>query len=212
MTLKTLKNSESAKKKEDIIKAAKHLFLKNGYSATSIRQIVQKAETSIGNCYFYFKNKEEIFFTIANRQQEEIEEFVDRKLQKFDDNDPYLKLAAAVFFNFSHLFKKSERMKLFLLTSSLPDHKLKEQMFMRYIEHIERVKGRHASFLKNFDIQLFASAVTGTYASLIVRKLNGYLPHKNDDLVLFMTEFSLKLLDFPADQIEIALKKIGEES
>lgn len=52
---------------EEVLKAALELFSRQGYGATTMRQISEKAGTSLGNVYHHFKNKEEIFATLLNR-------------------------------------------------------------------------------------------------------------------------------------------------
>lgn len=52
---------------EEVLKAALDLFSRQGYGATTMRQIAEKAGTSLGNVYHHFKNKEEIFATLLNR-------------------------------------------------------------------------------------------------------------------------------------------------
>jgi len=52
-------------KYNDILKAAKKLFSEQGYEKTSVRQIVEEANTSMGNLYFYFPNKMSILKTIC---------------------------------------------------------------------------------------------------------------------------------------------------
>ncbi|MCS7182645.1 MAG: TetR/AcrR family transcriptional regulator [Thermoanaerobaculum sp.] len=52
---------------EEILRAALELFSKQGYGATTMRQIAEKARTSLGNVYHHFKNKEQIFSTLLDR-------------------------------------------------------------------------------------------------------------------------------------------------
>lgn len=51
--------------KELIIKHAFDLFAENGYSDTSVDDIVRSSGISKGGIYYYFKSKEEIFLEIA---------------------------------------------------------------------------------------------------------------------------------------------------
>jgi len=46
---------------EAVMEAALDLFSSQGYGATSMRQIAEKAKVSVGNIYHHFKNKEVIF-------------------------------------------------------------------------------------------------------------------------------------------------------
>ncbi|HEY0297864.1 MAG TPA: TetR/AcrR family transcriptional regulator [Arachidicoccus sp.] len=57
-----LKHKESLK--QTILDAAKKLFLKNGYQATSIRKIASEIEFSPTTIYLYFKDKAEIAYAL----------------------------------------------------------------------------------------------------------------------------------------------------
>jgi AcrR family transcriptional regulator len=53
-----------AEKKSGIESAAKELFIKRGFHATSMRDIAKTADVSIGNLYNYYETKEQIFESI----------------------------------------------------------------------------------------------------------------------------------------------------
>lgn len=59
-----LSQSVIAEKKSVIESAAKDLFIKQGFHATSMRDIAKTAEVSIGNLYNYYETKEQIFESI----------------------------------------------------------------------------------------------------------------------------------------------------
>ncbi len=61
--------------------AAKDLFIKQGFHATSMRDISKYAEVSLGNLYNYYETKEAIFESIINRYLIE----VDQKLKEIFD-------------------------------------------------------------------------------------------------------------------------------
>lgn len=71
-----LKQSVIDKKMSGIETAAKDLFIKQGFHATSMRDISKRAKVSLGNLYNYYKTKEAIFESIINRYLSEM----DRKL------------------------------------------------------------------------------------------------------------------------------------
>ncbi|BBO88102.1 TetR/AcrR family transcriptional regulator [Desulfosarcina ovata] len=63
-----IKKSELVqKKKGQICDTAAKLFSKNGYHDTSVRDIARESGIGIGPIYDYFKNKEEILFTVHKR-------------------------------------------------------------------------------------------------------------------------------------------------
>lgn len=51
--------------RDRIINVALNEFLNNGFEATSMRDIVKKADSSLGNVYRYFKNKEDLYNAIT---------------------------------------------------------------------------------------------------------------------------------------------------
>lgn len=51
-------------KKQKIIEAAIEVFSKNNFQNSTISQIAQKADVAEGTIYQYFKNKEDLFFSI----------------------------------------------------------------------------------------------------------------------------------------------------
>ena len=53
--------SKGERTRQAIEEAARNLFLEQGYSATSMRQIAKKAGIALGGIYNHFKSKDEIF-------------------------------------------------------------------------------------------------------------------------------------------------------
>ncbi|MBS0529403.1 MAG: helix-turn-helix transcriptional regulator, partial [Proteobacteria bacterium] len=52
--------SKSEKSRDSILKAAAMLFRRQGYSATTLRQIAATAKIEAGSIYYYFGSKEQI--------------------------------------------------------------------------------------------------------------------------------------------------------
>ena len=63
---------------DDILKTAEKLFLKNGFSRTSMRDIAEKSGVGLGNIYNYFKNKDEIFCRIVEPVVKTLENETDK--------------------------------------------------------------------------------------------------------------------------------------
>ena len=70
------KLSENAveRRKDRIEEAAKQLFIRQGFHATSMRNIASKAGTSLGNLYNYYPTKEAILGSIISKYQQVIDE------------------------------------------------------------------------------------------------------------------------------------------
>ena len=61
-------------KKDTIEDAARELFIKQGFHATSMRDIAKRAEVSLGNLYNYYETKDSIFESIIDRYLTVIDE------------------------------------------------------------------------------------------------------------------------------------------
>jgi len=82
------KLSEKAveRKKGQIEDAAKQLFIRQGFHATSMRNIAARAGTSLGNLYNYYPTKEAILGSIISKYQQVVD---DRLRSMFDEiEDP----------------------------------------------------------------------------------------------------------------------------
>lgn len=76
--------------KNKIIDAARRLFRKQGYAATSIEDICSESGVKRGNLYFYFKSKEDV-------AQAAIDDAVNKNIPFFealmaDETDPLKKI------------------------------------------------------------------------------------------------------------------------
>lgn len=74
-----------------ILDAAMKLFLKDGYKNVSIRKIASAIEYSPGTIYLYFKDKDEIFFTLQNMA---FEKFYNAQMSSQGIEDPLERLLA----------------------------------------------------------------------------------------------------------------------
>lgn len=75
-------------KKSRIETAAKALFIKQGYHATSMRDIAASADVSLGNLYNYYSTKEELLKSITEKYQKVIDERLRAMFSEF--NEPFL--------------------------------------------------------------------------------------------------------------------------
>ena len=90
-----LSPSAIEKNKSRIEEAARQLFIKQGFHATSMRNIAAGAGTSLGNVYNYYRTKEEILGSIIDKYQTTI----DGRLRSiFDEIDEPLKPEALMRF------------------------------------------------------------------------------------------------------------------
>ncbi|HIU63894.1 MAG TPA: TetR/AcrR family transcriptional regulator [Candidatus Avacidaminococcus intestinavium] len=70
-------------KDERILLAAKEVFSRKGYLQASLDEIIELADTGKGTVYNYFKNKDNLFYTLANNINTP---FVDALQKIYDSN------------------------------------------------------------------------------------------------------------------------------
>ncbi|WP_455683014.1 TetR/AcrR family transcriptional regulator [Thomasclavelia sp.] len=68
--------------KNDIISVAKNEFLNKGYEGASMRQIANKAHTTLGNLYNYFNNKEELLGAVLEPSIKSLNKLVEVHLNE----------------------------------------------------------------------------------------------------------------------------------
>jgi AcrR family transcriptional regulator len=74
--------SKSEKSRDAILEAAAKLFRRQGYSATTLRQIAAMAEIKAGSIYYYFDSKEAILNEVLHRGLRRVFEAVKSALTK----------------------------------------------------------------------------------------------------------------------------------
>lgn len=67
-------------RKEQLISAAEQVFLKKGYSRTTIQDVMEEANVSRGGLYLYFGNKAEIFEAVLERYDQRVIEDLNQLL------------------------------------------------------------------------------------------------------------------------------------
>ena len=70
MARKTSRNGTSGKR-ESILRAATHVFARNGYFNSKVADIAREADVADGTVYLYFKSKEEILHSIFDQNMAE---------------------------------------------------------------------------------------------------------------------------------------------
>jgi AcrR family transcriptional regulator len=67
MGIQERKQRERERRRQQIMVAAKRVFIKKGYGRATMESIAKEAELSAGTIYLYFKNKSELWATLSVR-------------------------------------------------------------------------------------------------------------------------------------------------
>ncbi|MED4569242.1 TetR/AcrR family transcriptional regulator [Brevibacillus agri] len=74
---------DGEKTKQHIVEKATELFSQKGYFATSIEDICQATGASKGSLYYHFKNKEQLFLHLLEKQYNEWAELWKEKVKQY---------------------------------------------------------------------------------------------------------------------------------
>ncbi len=78
------KSREKLQHKTEILEAAERIFSENGYYNTSIQEIADTAEFSVGTIYNFFKSKDELYLNILKFRFDEYIKIVEEVLNSGD--------------------------------------------------------------------------------------------------------------------------------
>jgi AcrR family transcriptional regulator len=95
------REEKSERSRRAVLDAALHLFAPQGYRATTMREIAERAGVSTGNVYHHFPDKERIFrelideyFAVADTNRFPFRRVLESSTQRFPDNLEELGFAA----------------------------------------------------------------------------------------------------------------------
>jgi len=189
------------KKHNEIIRAAKKLFTEYGYEKTSVRKIVEEANTSMGNLYFHFPNKLSIlkliskeFITILRNQISQINSL---------DFSPEVGFALDFRIGYITTLENNKLSKLWLVIRNNPEiHKYS-------LENKRiRLKTFFGRIIPEKDLEFLAIAIQAIADSFFEQKREGNLSDNAVTLSNMIIDYSLRLLGYSPKRIAEVIKEI----
>ena len=188
-------------KRNEILRAARKLFMDKGYRSTSVREIVREAGTSMGNLYFHFRNKSEILKEISK-------EFVDilrKQIHEVHDMGFSPEIGFALDFRIGYLttLEDPKLSRLWLVVRNTPEihqYSLENKRI--------RLKSFFADRIPDEELHPLATAIQGIADSFFEQKKSGRL--KGNDGVLSNTiiDYSLRLMGYSRAEIRHAISEV----
>lgn len=184
-----------------IVAAAQQLFAAQGYEATSMQQVVQEAGTSIGNCYFYFHNKDELLKAVMEEVNAEIGREIDTAIAQIPIGPA--RLAAAIDAGVRASLSRAAVMKLILAESTNPT--LRETVSSIYVARVQRFFEAAPELLHGLDRDLVAYAWEGALFNVIQAALADTVIADVDKLSTFLIRWNMRALGMSEAIIDQAL-------
>jgi AcrR family transcriptional regulator len=196
-------------RRAQIMAAAQQLFAAQGYEATSMQQVVEAAGTSIGNCYFYFHNKEDLLKAVIEEVNAEIGREIDAALAQVPIGP--MRLAAAIDAGVRSLLKRKAVMRLVLAESANPA--LRETVSAIYVARVQRFFEAAPELLRGLERDLVAYAWEGALFNVMRAALAAEVTAEADELAAFLIRWNMRALGTGEDTIEQAISEVkGDQS
>lgn len=161
---------EREERAQSILKAAETLFARDGYHQTSVEQIADQAEISVGTVYVYYKNKEDLLIQLLDEISFQLRAQLGDEFKKSDADLEGIKRAGNTFFQ-EFCVKYPEKVAI-MLRESIGQSPLVEthrkQIFDKFIADVlnamERVSENiNLKFRSPFSTEVIAMSIMGIY-------------------------------------------------
>ena len=161
---------EREKRYQTIFKAAEKLFARQGYHKTSMEQVADQAEVSVGTVYFYFKNKEDLLVHLIDDIGYQLRNLLGMEFSKSDGSLDGLSSAGTVFFD-EFCTQNPERLAIFFRESAGQSEAVeahRKKIFNKLIEDVEealvRLQKRSGGvFQSSLSAEIMAVSIMGMY-------------------------------------------------
>lgn len=196
------RKAHEADVREKILKTTRRLLLEQGYEKTTIRQITTACDIQIGTVYHFFKNKEDIFSSIAESLFERV---VQKASEGVDPHDTCLIFAHEIRLHLSIIFHDSKSRELYLVAYNSP--LIAEQILHRTINRNRQLFEKYCRDFTQEDHLVRASFINGCIQALTVQTYNGSIVdppsiiRKTIRLMLLGFNIPLLLINKAVDQL-----------
>ena len=174
---RAVSDEDKDRRRSEILAAAKDVFAREGFHATTIADVARAARLSYGSIYWYFDSKEALFHALMESEAEGLRRHVAEGLaQPATDEDPLAPFRAAVRLTFE--FFDDDRAAVMLLFRDAPAlgpafgrHLAK--IHTRFLADIEATlaDGQRAGAVVDAPPRLLAFAVASVIGQLAQRRL-----------------------------------------
>ena len=195
--------NQDVKKRDDILSAAKKLFLAQGYHETSVRQIVQEANTSMGNLYFHFPNKLSILKVITK----EFIGILRNQIDKIHAQGFSPEVGFALDFRIGYIttLEDVKLSQLWCVVQNTPDiHKYS-------LENKRlRLKTFFGDRIDPNELNFLSIAIQGVADAMFQEKREGSIVENPDVLSNTIIDYSLRLLGYTKERIKETIAEVEE--
>jgi AcrR family transcriptional regulator len=185
-----------------ILRTARRLFARQGYDATTMKAVAVGARTSVGNLYFYFRNKEEILAELLREALHLAWEFGDTVAETVPVGPA--RLAVMLLCNFEG-FLERDRDLIQLLAEGTRHKYLADWILDLSRERWLRYVSANAPAMPEGERHLAMVAWRGASRACIEAKLLGEITASSEEVAAFVLGWNLRGMGLTTPDIAEAL-------
>lgn len=197
-------NKKTDKTKRNIIlRTSRKLFAEKGFENTSVRQIVEAANTSMGNLYFHFPNKMEILKIICK----DFVNILRNQIYKIHSMSFRPEVGFALDFRIGYIttLEHPKTSKLWAASQNIPEihqYSLENKRI--------RLKTFFCDRISSDEIDLLAIAIQGIADGIFDQKREGNIKGNSAKLSNTIIDYSLRLLGYSKSEIEQVIQEVDD--
>jgi AcrR family transcriptional regulator len=184
-----------------LLDAARVLFMRQGYAATTMPQVVQQAGTSIGNCYFYFANKEALLRGVVEEFAQQIAQEIDVAAMTVPAGPA--QLAVALVRGVEVALEQKELARVLLVETRQPE--LRSLVLEYFAARLPDFLGRGGVAYPARERRQIALAYQGSVFQVLEAVMTGELQEDARALGRFLARWNLQALGLPSEAVEQGL-------
>jgi len=187
-----------------LLDAARMLFMRQGYAATTMPQVVQLAGTSIGNCYFYFPNKEALLQGVIEEFAQQIAQEIDAAAMTVPTGPAQLAVALAR--GIEVALEQKDLVRVLLMETRQPQ--LRSLVLEYFAARLPDVLDRGGVAYSVLERRQIALAYQGSVFQVLEAVLTGELQDDTHALGRFLVRWNLQALGLPPESVAQGLAAI----
>jgi len=181
-------------RRASILDAARRVFARQGYSATTVDEIAEEGAFAKGTLYCYFKSKEEIYLTALTQDVQALLE--ETSLRVAQAPSAYAKLSEFVAIRLEHSERHADFVRIFfsefsnLAMSPARVNKSFQKLMQQSNALLRGVieQGIESGEIRALPVDRLAFAINDLTRSVIERRLMGFVKGQADDDLSFLMD------------------------
>jgi AcrR family transcriptional regulator len=168
--------ADKARRRAQIMAAAKRVFARKGYHATTVADVAKAARMSYGSVYWYFNSKDELFHALMAAEREALRDHIATALTESAGADAEALFAASVRATFEFFESDRAAVRLLFRDASALGGKFERHLFAIYEEFIDEIEafivdGQRRGAVVDAPPRMVAFSVAALIGQLAQRRL-----------------------------------------